>query len=81
MDNLVIPRAATKVACQPGSNPIFRGVWFSVKQCFGGDQDTRRAITALKGSLIDKSLLERVQSPPIRQTFDSNHFLPIYLHA
>src|SRR5262245_14249420 len=68
--NLLISRAATEAAGQSLLDLFPRGVWVFVEQRLGGDEESRRAVPALRGSQIGECLLKRMQLMVAGQTFD-----------
>ena len=61
-ENLHVPRAPTQIPRERVANFCFRRVGIPVKQRLCRNQETRRADTALQSSLVDKLLLQWMQS-------------------
>src|SRR5712692_4133669 len=70
LENLNVAGAAAQISRKSFADLRFGGAWVTRKKIHGCENHPRSADAALRAAMRDKSLLHRMQSVPIRNSFD-----------
>src|SRR5207244_2658947 len=79
--DLLIPRAATEISRQRFADLIARRMRMLVQQRLRRDEESRRAVAALRGAEIGERFLKRMEPTVSGESFDRRDAATLALHT